>query len=36
MKESKRGVYGRFWREEREGGNDIIVIAISFLKSSKP
>lgn len=24
--ESKKGEYGRVWREERIGGNDIIII----------
>jgi hypothetical protein len=26
-KESKKEVYGKGWREERKGGNDVIIIS---------
>lgn len=27
LEKEKRGEYGRFWREEREGGNGIIIVS---------
>lgn len=37
MKESKESLYRRVWREDRKGGNDIIILSqkMFFLKRSK-